>query len=104
MKKEIIEITNAMAETVGIILRGGPRFEANCTLVNKGHKIGSEIAAVCACNEKQARLAIKRVMEAQAGVGIGVKIVSCTVDGKEATAEEVIAMNTHQQMADKAQA
>lgn len=96
MKKEIIEITNAMAAEVGVILRGGPRFEADCTLVNKGRKIGSEIAAVCACNEKQARLAIKRVMENHVGAGIGVKIVSCTVNGQEITAEEVVAMNTHQ--------
>ena len=100
----IIEISAEMAETVGIILRGGPRFEANCTLVAKGRKVGSETVAVCACNEKQARLAIKRVMEAQVGTGIGVKITSCTVNGQEVTAEEVVAMNTHQQMADKAQA
>lgn len=104
MKKNVIEITSAMAAEVGVILRGGPRFEAACTLVSKGRKIGSEIAAVCACNEKQARLAIKRVMEANVGEGIGVKITSCTVNGREVTAEEVVAMNTHQQMADKAQA
>lgn len=98
MKKNIniIEITAEMAASVGVILRGGPRFEADCTLVNKGRKIGSEIAAVCACNEKQARLAIKRVMENHVGAGIGVKIVSCTVNGQEITAEEVVAMNTHQ--------
>lgn len=96
MKKEIIEITNAMAAEVGVILRGGPRFEADCTLVSKGRKIGSETVAVCACNEKQARLAIKRVMEARVGEGIGVKIVSCTVNGQQIEAEEVMAMNTHQ--------
>lgn len=100
----IIEISAEMAETVGVILRGGPRFEANCTLVAKGRKVGSETVAVCACNEKQARLAIKRVMEANVGTGIGVKITSCTVNGQEVTAEEVVAMNTHQQMADKVQA
>lgn len=96
-----IEITAEMAAEVGVILRGGPRFEAACTLVSKGRKIGEEIAAVNACNEKQARLAIKRVMEAHAGEGIGVKIMSCTVNGQEVTAEEVVAMNTHQQMAEK---
>ena len=96
MTKEIIEITNAMAAEVGVILRGGPRFVATCSLVSKGRKVGNETVAVCACNEKQARLAIKRVMEANVGEGIGVKITSCTVNGQEATAEEVAAMNTHQ--------
>lgn len=91
----IVEITAEMAAQVDIILRGGPRFEASCSLVSKGRKIGSKTAAVNACNEKQARLAIKRVMEARAGDGIGVKIISCTVNGQNATSEEVKAMNIH---------
>jgi len=96
MKKNIIEITSAMAAEVGVILRGGPRFVANCTLVAKGRKVGNETVTVCACNEKQARLAIKRVMEDRVGEGIGVKIMSCTVNGQQIEAEEVAAMNTHQ--------
>jgi hypothetical protein len=97
----IIEITAEMAAEVGVILRGGPRFEADCTLVSKGRKVGNETVAVCACNEKQARLAIKRVMEAHVGVGIGVKIMSCTVNGQQIEAEEVIAMNTHQKQSEQ---
>lgn len=91
-----IEITAEMAAEVGVILRGGPRFVANCTLVSKGRKVGNETVAVCACNEKQARLAIKRVMETNVGAGIGVKIMSCTVNGQQIEAKEVAAMNTHQ--------
>lgn len=95
MKEISLNITNEMAAQAGVKLNGGQKFIAQCTLVCKGRKIGEETCSVVAKSDKQARLAIKRVLETRAGNGVGVVVKACTSNGTKATEEEVHAMNTH---------
>lgn len=91
--KEIINISNEVAASVGVKLSGGKSYEAEGSLAVKDRKIGEFVATVQAVSDKQARFAICAVIKKD--LGVGVLFTKVMVNGVELSQERVTAMNTH---------